>query len=58
MWEADGENPPPKKNPPDINFKPGLFKQVESFLNNHKELLTTQEQIKHLETYSKIKIQK
>jgi len=48
----------PLKDTLDINFKPGLFKQVESFLNNHKELLTTQEQIKHLETYSKIKIQK
>src|SRR3989338_7825483 len=35
----------------DTNFKPGLFKQVKAFLNNQKQLLTTEEQVKHLGTY-------
>lgn len=45
----------PLKDTLDIDFKPGLFKQVEAFFNNPKELLTIQQQIKHLGTYSKIK---
>ena len=48
----------PLKDSVDINFKPGLFRQVEAFINNGKRLLTIQEQIKNLETYSKMKIQK
>ena len=39
----------------DIDFKPGIYKQIEAFFKNHEKLLTIQEQIKHLETYSKIK---
>ena len=39
----------------DTNFKPGLFKQVKAFLNNQKQLLTTEEQVKHLGTYLKIR---
>lgn len=45
----------PLKDTLDIDFKPGLYKQTEAFFKNHEKLLTIQEQIKHLETYSKIK---
>jgi len=45
----------PLKDGLDINFKPGLYKQVEAFFKNQGELLTIQEQVKHLGTYSKIK---
>ena len=38
----------------DTDFKPGLYKQVEAFLKNHKKLLTIEEQVKHLKTYAKI----
>lgn len=38
----------------DIKFKPGLYKQVESFLNNKKFLLTIEDQVKHLKYYGKI----
>ena len=40
----------------DIDFKPGLYKQVETFLYNKKDdrLLTIDEQLKHLEFYEKI----
>jgi len=45
----------PLKDALDIDFKPGIYKQIEAFFKNHEKLLTIQEQIKHLETYSKIK---
>lgn len=38
----------------DIDFKPGIYKQVEMFLNNPLGLLTIEEQVRHLETYTKI----
>lgn len=38
----------------DINFKPGLYKQVEAFFKNPKKLLTIEEQTKHLGTYARI----
>lgn len=38
----------------DIEFKPGLYRQVKAFLKNPKRLLTIEEQVKHLETYAKI----
>jgi len=45
----------PLKDGLDINFKPGLYKQAEAFFKNQGGLLTIQEQVKHLGTYSKIK---
>lgn len=38
----------------DKKFKPGLYKQVESFLNNKKFLLTIEDQVKHLKYYAQI----
>lgn len=38
----------------DLKFKPGLYKQVESFLADKKNLLTIQEQAKHLKHYAQI----
>lgn len=38
----------------DIKFKPGLYKQVESFLKNKKNLLTIEDQVKHLKYYAQI----
>jgi len=38
----------------DIKYKPGLYKQVQSFLSNKNHLLTIKEQIKHLNTYAQI----
>lgn len=40
----------------DIDFKPGLYKQVEAFLSKKKDgkLLTINDQVKHLEFYEKI----
>lgn len=38
----------------DINFNPGLYRQVETFLKKTKKLLTIEEQAKHLEIYAKI----
>ncbi|MBR3139405.1 MAG: Gfo/Idh/MocA family oxidoreductase [Methanobrevibacter sp.] len=40
----------------DIDFKPGLYKQVEAFLlgKNDDRLITIEEQIKHLDFYEKI----
>lgn len=39
----------------DIDFKPGIYKQVESFLGNKKFLPTIEEQVNHLKYYEKIK---
>lgn len=39
----------------DIDFKPGLYKQVGSFLGNKKFLPTIEEQVNHLKYYEKIK---
>lgn len=39
----------------DKKFKPGLYLQVKSFLQNKKWLLTIQEQVRHLEHYEQIK---
>lgn len=38
----------------DINYKPGIYRQVESFLGNKKNLVTIDEQVKHLVFYNKI----
>jgi len=38
----------------DIDFKPGLYKQVESFLKNKKGLLTIENQVRHLKYYAQI----
>lgn len=38
----------------DIKFKPGFFKEVESFLNNQDSLCTIEEQCKNLNWYNKI----
>lgn len=38
----------------DVDFKPGLYKQVESFLSNKKFLLTAEDQVKHLKHYEQI----
>lgn len=40
----------------DIDFKPGLYKQVQAFLYNENDnrLITLEEQIKHLNIYEKI----
>lgn len=38
----------------DVKFKPGLYKQVESFLKNKKNLLTIEDQVKHLKHYAQI----
>ena len=38
----------------DTKFKPGLYKQVESFLKNKKGLLTIEDQVKHLKYYAQI----
>lgn len=40
----------------DIDFKPGLYKQVEAFLfnKNSEKLLTIEEQINHMDFYEKI----
>lgn len=39
----------------DVEFKPGLYRQVEAFLKNPKKLLTIAEQVKHLNYYEQIK---
>jgi len=39
----------------DIDFKPGLYRQVESFLGNKKFLPTIDEQVRHLKYYEQIK---
>jgi len=40
----------------DLDFKPGLYKQVEAFLSDEKDerLLTIEGQFKHLDFYEKI----
>jgi len=38
----------------DIKFKPGLYKQIESFLKNKKNLLAIEDQVKHLKYYAQI----
>ena len=40
----------------DLDFKPGLYKQVEAFLSDEKDerLLTIESQFKHLDFYEKI----
>lgn len=38
----------------DTKFKPGLYKQVESFLKNKKLLLTIEDQVEHLKYYAQI----
>lgn len=38
----------------DTKFKPGLYKQVESFLKNKKGLLAIEDQVKHLRHYAQI----
>lgn len=38
----------------DIEFKPGLYRQVETFFKNPKKLMTIEEQVKHLKIYNKI----
>lgn len=38
----------------DTKFKPGLYKQVESFMKNKKGLLAIEDQIKHLKHYEQI----
>lgn len=38
----------------DINFKPGLYREVESFLNNHDSLCTIEEQLQNIKWYDKI----
>lgn len=38
----------------DIKFKPGLYKQVESFLKNKKSLFTIEDQVRHLKHYAQI----
>ena len=38
----------------DVNFKPGLYKQVLSFLSNKKFLLKIEDQVKHLKHYAQI----
>lgn len=44
----------PIRDENDTKFKPGLLKQVESFLTHHKRLCSIDEQISHLGTYQKI----
>jgi hypothetical protein len=40
----------------DKEFKPGLFRMVEAFLNNVKDdkTITIQDQLKHMEIYNKM----
>lgn len=38
----------------DIEYKPGLYRQVEAFITNPTRLLTIEEQVKHLKTFAKI----
>lgn len=38
----------------DINFKPGIYEEVRSFLKGQKNLCTIEEQVKNLAVYSKI----
>ncbi len=38
----------------DTQFKPGLYKQVESFLTNKKSLCSIEEQVENIQWYSKI----
>lgn len=38
----------------DIEFKPGIYKQVQSFLGNKKNLCTIEEQVEHLKYYQQI----
>lgn len=38
----------------DTKFKPGLYRQVESFLKNKRGLLTIEDQVKHLKYYAQI----
>lgn len=38
----------------DLDYKPGIYKQVESFFSNKKELCTIEEQVKNLKYYKKI----
>lgn len=45
----------PLDNKLDVNFKPGLHKQVKSFLGNKKFLPTIQDQVEYLKYYEQIK---
>lgn len=38
----------------DIDFKPGIYKEVKSFLGNKENLCTIEEQVKHLKIYKQI----
>lgn len=38
----------------DIDFKPGIYRQVQSFLGNKKQLCTIDEQVKNLKFYEQI----
>ena len=38
----------------DIEFKPGIYRQIESFLGDKRNLLTINEQVKNLQYYSAI----
>ena len=38
----------------DRNFKPGLYRQVQSFLSDKKDLPSIEEQVKNLAWYEKI----
>lgn len=38
----------------DLDFKPGVYRQVEAFLSSPRKLLTINEQINHVKTFSKI----
>lgn len=42
----------PLDNKLDIEFKPGIYRQIESFLGNKSNLLTIDEQVKNLKYYS------
>ena len=44
----------PLKDELDTKFKPGLYRQVESFLKNKKGLLTIEDHVKHLKYYAQI----
>src|SRR3989344_382742 len=39
----------------DIEFKPGIYRQIESFLGDKRNLLTINEQVKNLQYYSAIR---
>lgn len=44
----------PLDNQLDIDFKPGIYRQVDAFLNSPGKLLTIKEHVKNLKTFSKI----